>query len=165
MNNPSPGAGPDPYQPGGAPDPYPPQPSGGDPYQPQPPYGQPDPQQGYHQQPGYETPGYQPGGYPDPGYQPGGYPPPGYQPGGYQTGGTNVMAILSLVFAFVFSPAGIVLGHLAKKQIRQTGEQGDQLATWGLVLSYIFTGISVVVCCGAAALGVFGASTSGGGGY
>ena len=53
--------------------------------------------------------------------------------------GTNVMAILSLVFAFVFSPVGIVFGHIAKKQIRRTGEQGNGLATAGLVLSYIFT--------------------------
>ncbi|WP_435821590.1 DUF4190 domain-containing protein [Micromonospora musae] len=56
-----------------------------------------------------------------------------------QVAGTNVMAILSLIFAFVFAPVGIVLGHVAKKQIRQTGEQGDGLATAGLVLSYIFT--------------------------
>lgn len=58
--------------------------------------------------------------------------------------GTNVMAILSLVFAFVFSPAGIVLGHIAKKQIRQTGEQGNGLATAGLVLSYIFTILGIL---------------------
>jgi hypothetical protein len=58
------------------------------------------------------------------------------------------MAILSLVFAFVFAPVGIVLGHIAKKQIKQTGEQGDGLATAGLVISYIFTGLTVLVCCG-----------------
>jgi hypothetical protein len=58
--------------------------------------------------------------------------------------GTNVMAILSLVFAFVFSPVGIVLGHIAKKQIRQTGEQGSGLATAGLVLSYIFTILGIL---------------------
>lgn len=72
--------------------------------------------------------------------QPPPYPPPP-QPG------YNVMAILSLVFAFVFAPAGIVLGHIAKKQIRQTGEQGDGLATAGLVISYIFTGLAVAGCC------------------
>jgi hypothetical protein len=154
MTNPSPGD-PDPYQPGGAPDPYRPRPSGGDPYQPPPPYGQPDPQQSYYQQPGYETSGYQ-----APGYQAPGYPAPGYQ-----NGGTNVMAILSLVFAFVFSPAGIVLGHLAKKQIRQTGEQGDQLATWGLALSYIFTGLTVLGCCAGIALAIIGGGTSGAGAY
>ncbi|MFI6261714.1 DUF4190 domain-containing protein [Micromonospora sp. NPDC051006] len=61
-----------------------------------------------------------------------------------QVAGTNVMAILSLVFAFVFAPAGIVLGHIAKKQIRRTGEQGGGLATAGLVLSYIFTILGVL---------------------
>lgn len=60
------------------------------------------------------------------------------------------MAILSLVFAFVFAPVGIVLGHIAKKQLKQTGEQGDGLATAGLVLSYVFTGLAVLACCGAA---------------
>lgn len=66
---------------------------------------------------------------------------PAYAPGATapQTRGTNVMAILSLVFAFVFAPLGIVFGHIAKKQIRRTGEGGSGLATAGLVLSYIFT--------------------------
>ncbi|MEH0843613.1 DUF4190 domain-containing protein [Micromonospora sp. CPCC 205711] len=63
---------------------------------------------------------------------------------GGQVRGTNVMAILSLVFAFVFSPVGIVFGHIAKKQIRRTGEQGNGLATAGLVLSYIFTILGVI---------------------
>ena len=48
------------------------------------------------------------------------------------------MSILSLVFAFVFAPLGIVFGHIAKKQIRRTGEGGSGLATAGLVLGYIF---------------------------
>jgi hypothetical protein len=53
------------------------------------------------------------------------------------------MAILSLVFAFVFAPLGIVFGHVAKRQIRRTGEGGSGLATAGLVLSYIFTIIAI----------------------
>ncbi len=53
---------------------------------------------------------------------------------------TNTMAILSLVMAFVFAPLGIVLGHLAKKQIRATGEQGNMLATIGLAISYVVVG-------------------------
>jgi Domain of unknown function (DUF4190) len=56
-----------------------------------------------------------------------------------QVRGTNVMSILSLVFAFVFPLLGIVFGHIAKKQIRRTGEGGSGLATAGLVLGYIFT--------------------------
>jgi hypothetical protein len=50
---------------------------------------------------------------------------------------TNTLAILSLVFAFVFWPAGIVLGHLARKEIRATGEGGNGLAVAGLILSYL----------------------------
>jgi len=79
------------------------------------------------------------------------YPPQGR--------GTNVMAILSLVFAFVFSPAGIVLGHLAKRQIRQTGEEGMALAHWGLILSYVFTGLAVLGCCGAISLAIMSAGS------
>ncbi len=142
-------------------------PSGGtpDPYQPQQPYGQPhDPTTPYSQDP-YAAPA---SGAPSSG-QP--YPPPptygdaskgqpqyGQQPfsgqpnGGqpyppqYAPTGTNTMAILALVFAFVFAPAAIVLGHIAKKQIRQTGEQGEGLATAGLWLGYIFTGLYVAFC-------------------
>ena len=72
-----------------------------DPYQQQP--QQPQSPYPYQQQP--QQPQYQ---YPGQGYPPPGYPPPG------STGQTNVMAILSLVFAFVFWPAGIVCGHVAK---------------------------------------------------
>jgi hypothetical protein len=64
------------------------------------------------------------------------------------------MAILSLVLAFVFAPAGIVLGHLAKRQIRQTGEEGDGLATAGLVLGYVFTFLWLLACCGAAVFAI-----------
>jgi hypothetical protein len=57
---------------------------------------------------------------------------------------TNVMAILALVFAFVFSPLGIVFGAIAKKQIAQTGEQGMGPAKAGFWLGIGFTVLSVV---------------------
>jgi len=69
---------------------------------------------------------------------------PTHQSGGAVAAGTNVMAILSLVFAFVFAPAGIVFGAIAKKQIRQTGQQGAGLATAGFWLSIVFTVLAVV---------------------
>lgn len=82
-------------------------------------------------------PGYGPPGYPPPGY---GYPPPAfYRPP------TNTMAILALVFAFVFAPVGIVLGVMARKQIRQTGEEGDGLALAGIIVGSIFTAIIVLM--------------------
>jgi hypothetical protein len=158
---------------GGTPDPYQPQQPYGQPtdptapYQPAPAY---DPTTAYQQEPpasglpAYGSP--LPGGEPAPVYGPPAFgppaygPPPGYpaQPG-YGTPGygppmypqmmtTNTLAILALVFAFIFAPASIVLGHLAKKQIRQTGEQGEGLATAGLWLGYIFTGLGLLICIG-----------------
>ncbi|BBZ37973.1 sensor domain-containing protein [Mycobacterium conspicuum] len=56
----------------------------------------------------------------------------------------NSFATLSLVYAFVFAPAGAVLGHLGLSQIRRTGQQGRQRALAGLTLSYLFIALSVV---------------------
>ena len=139
-------------------------PSGGtpDPYQPQQPYGQNDEPTPYSQDP-YASPAsgapssgqpYQPPPYgqqPSSGqpYSPQGYGQPAYgqQPYPYApVATTNTMAILALVFAFVFAPAAIIMGHVAKKQIRRTGEQGEGLATAGLWLGYIFTGLSLAFC-------------------
>ncbi len=38
----------------------------------------------------------------------------------------------------------IVLGHMARRQIRQTGEQGAGMATAGLVLGYIGAALTVI---------------------
>lgn len=132
-------------QPGSPASPYSGQPYTGQPYSGQE-YGG---QQPYGGQ--YSTPQYGAQGYGTPQYAAGGYPP--------QSSSTNVMAILALVFAFVFAPVGIVLGHIAKKQIKERGEQGSGLATAGLVLSYIFTGLTLAFCC----IGVIAAIASGDG--
>ena len=68
---------------------------------------------------------------------------PAQHPGG-AVAGTNVMAILALVFAFIFAPAAIVLGAVAKRQIRQTGEQGAGLAKAGFWLGIVFTLLGVL---------------------
>ncbi|MEH1124488.1 DUF4190 domain-containing protein [Micromonospora sp. CPCC 206061] len=152
--------------PSGQPDPYQQQPYGQQPSDPnaQQPYPYSDP---YGAQPGSPAaPHSGPPGSPAQPYsgQPYGgqqYAQPQYPAGGYaQTPGTNIMAILSLVFAFVFAPAGIVLGHIAKKQIKERGEQGGGLATAGLVLSYIFTGLTVLFCCGGFILAIASDSSS-----
>jgi hypothetical protein len=92
---------------------------------------------GYGPPPGYGAPGYgPPPGYGAPGYG----PPPGY---GYPRP-TNTLAILSLVMAFVFSPVGLVLGIVARRQIRQTGEQGDGLALAGIIIGGIATALAVL---------------------
>jgi hypothetical protein len=71
-------------------------------------------------------------------YHPGYYQPVGPQPP------TNGLAIGALVcglaelftFGFAAIPA-VILGHIARGQIKQTGERGDGLAVTGLVLGYL----------------------------
>jgi len=92
---------------------------------------------------------------------------PAYQP----SMATNSLARASLILgvAEFFSmgltaiPA-VICGHLAKSEMRQTGQRGDGMATAGLVLGYmaiIFWGIVVVLAILGAAISVAGA---GGGG-
>jgi uncharacterized Tic20 family protein len=57
---------------------------------------------------------------------------------------TNTLATLSVVFAFVFAPAGLILGHLALSQIHQTGNRGRDRALVGVTLSYVFITVAVV---------------------
>lgn len=110
-----------------------------------------------------QQPGYQPGsGYgsgpaqPGPGYS----PDPGYGsgPGGAPSAGpagTNTMAVLAIVFAFLVAPVGIVFGAIGRSQTRRTGQHGKGLATAGLVLGIVFTLIGV----GAIAIGVVAAKS------
>jgi peptidyl-prolyl cis-trans isomerase B (cyclophilin B) len=76
------------------------------------------------------------------------YPPPlpapPYGPAGGHYGypqpqPTNTLAIVSLVCAFVFAPAGILFGHISLSQIKRTGEEGRGIAIAGLVISYLLT--------------------------
>ncbi|HEY6422080.1 MAG TPA: DUF4190 domain-containing protein [Pseudonocardiaceae bacterium] len=92
--------------------------------------------------------------YPQQGYPQQGYPQQGYPPQGYAAPPTNTMAILALVFAFVFWPLAIVFGHVAHKQISRTGEGGRGLATAGLVIGYIFLGLTVLFIAGVIVFGV-----------
>jgi hypothetical protein len=83
-----------------------------------------------------------------------GYPPP--QPGGT----TNTMAIVSLVLSlaglaiWLSAPVGAVLGHIARKQIRERGEQGDGMALAGIIIGWVITGLGIVACCGIIALAI-----------
>jgi eukaryotic-like serine/threonine-protein kinase len=49
-----------------------------------------------------------------------------------------------MIFAFVFAPAGAVLGHLGLSQTRRTGQPGRERALIGLVASYAVIVITVV---------------------
>jgi hypothetical protein len=123
--------------------PVPPPPGTGQAYPPAPPYGQqpypPYGQQPYAQQPYGQQPYGQPYGQPPADQQP--YPPYGQQYPGYgypqPTGGTNGLAIASLVLAFLCSLAGLICGIIALNQIRERQQQGRGLAIAGIVISCI----------------------------
>ena len=56
---------------------------------------------------------------------------------------TNIYAILSLIFAFVFFPLGFVFGVVGLYQIKRTHEHGKGLAVAGVLLSSLaFLGLS-----------------------
>lgn len=60
---------------------------------------------------------------------------------------TNTMAILSLVFAFLFPLLGAIFGFIANGQLKEPGrnETGKGLATAGIVIGLILTAIPVIV--------------------
>lgn len=81
-------------------------------------------------------------------------PTPG--PGGAMVAGrpTNTMAIVSLVAGiagyvvphpFIGGIVAIITGHMARRQIRQTGENGAGLALAGLILGYIHLALSILL--------------------
>ncbi|MCX4386867.1 DUF4190 domain-containing protein [Micromonospora peucetia] len=121
--------------------PIPTQPTGPDPYAPADPYAGGDPYAGMKQAPGQPAPA----AYPPPGYP--GYPGYGYA----QPPKTNGMAIAALVLALVgigsciTAPVGAILGHVAQKQIRQTGEGGEGMAKAAIIVGWILTGLLVLV--------------------
>lgn len=57
----------------------------------------------------------------------------------------NTLATLSVIFAFVFAPAGAVLGHLALSQIKRAHQPGRRRAMLGLTLSYFVIALAVIV--------------------
>ena len=55
------------------------------------------------------------------------------------------MSVLALVFAFLFWPLGIIFGHIARSQIRRTGERGSGLALAGLIVGYLWGALSIFI--------------------
>jgi hypothetical protein len=89
----------------------------------------------------YSTPAAPPGyGYPV-------YPYPAVAP-------TNGMAVASLVCSLaglavgVSAPVGAILGHVARRQIRERGEQGDGMALAGIIVGWVLTGLYAMCCVG-----------------
>lgn len=67
---------------------------------------------------------------------------PGYP--GPMPPSTNGLAIASVILAFVFPVAAIILGHVALSQINESrgAQEGRGLAIAGLILGYTFTALA-----------------------
>ena len=83
-------------------------------------------------------------------YQPGYYPAINTPTSGLAIGALvcGILEIFTLGFAAI--PA-VILGHLARTQIRRTGERGDGMAIAGLVLGYLGIGIWTLIIIALAA--------------
>jgi hypothetical protein len=72
---------------------------------------------------------------------------------------TDVFAILGLVGAFVFAPAGIVLSAIGLSRIKRDGSQGRGLALAGLIISIISTLFAVILLIFVIAVGTTAANS------
>ena len=94
-------------------------------------------------------------GTPPPGYSQ--YPQLGY---GYAAPRpTNMLAIVSLVTSVIgLGLVGIITGHIARGQIRRSGEGGAGLALAGLIVGYVVTALEILFVL--AFIGLFAAGWS-----
>jgi hypothetical protein len=85
--------------------------------------------------------------------QPPTYPPQQQPPGSYAAARpTNTLAVVSfclgiagyVVLPFIAGIAAVVTGHMARGQIKQTGEGGGGFAIAGLILGYVNVALSVL---------------------
>ncbi|WP_229402755.1 DUF4190 domain-containing protein [Micromonospora okii] len=113
--------------------------------------------------------------YAAPGYAPAGYPPPGYPGYGYPVAPkTNGLAVAALVLALVglasciTAPIGAIMGHVAMKQIRQTGEAGEGMAKAAIIVGWILTGLLallIIFYIVVIVIAIYAGSTSGSSSY
>ena len=146
-----------------------------DPYGPTPPdpYAPPPPANPYAQTPPPSSapPGPATPPYGQPVYPPSPYSAPPYAqqpPYGYSaTPPQNSMALVSMILSlvgllsWVTAPVGAILGHVALKQIRQSGESGEGMAKTGIIVGWSITGIGVLCCLGYLAIVIVGVANSG----
>lgn len=96
-------------------------------------------------QPGWSSPG-------DPNqsaYPPYGYPAP-YYPPTPQTNGLAIAAMVVSIVSVITCPcpigiAGAIMGHYARRQIRERGESGEGMATAGIVVGWITAGLALLL--------------------
>ena len=69
-------------------------------------------------------------------YQPSAYYPVPRQPTNGLAGGSLVCSIIGLLMPLLLIP-GVIMGHIAREQIRKGNQRGDGMAVAGLVIGYL----------------------------
>ncbi len=54
------------------------------------------------------------------------------------------LTLSAMVASIIFGPLGIVLGHMALRQIKKTGEEGRGVALAATVIGYIMTAAGIL---------------------
>ena len=74
---------------------------------------------------------------------------------------TNTLAIVSLILSLVgVGLGGIITGHIALNQIKQTGEAGHGLALAGTIIGYVGAAFVLLYVIGMIVFLVFGLGTA-----
>jgi hypothetical protein len=58
-----------------------------------------------------------------------------------------IVALAGIISGIGF-PIGAILGHIALKQVRETGEQGESYAKAGIIVGWIGTALVALGCIG-----------------
>jgi hypothetical protein len=80
------------------------------------------------------------------------------QPGNKLPAARDGLAIASLVCAFFVPILGIIFGHVSNHNAKKAGREKSGLAIAGLILGYIFTGLTALITVIALAMGASSAS-------
>jgi DUF1707 SHOCT-like domain/Domain of unknown function (DUF4190) len=83
-----------------------------------------------------------PGGPALPVVYPHGYYPPTFAP---KTNGFAVGALICGIIPFMGGIPAVILGHVARGQIRRSGERGDGMAVAGLILGYLWISLWALI--------------------
>jgi uncharacterized protein YacL len=62
-----------------------------------------------------------------------------------QTDKTNVLAIVGIILAFFVPLVGVILGFVARSQIKRTGEKGSGLALAAIIIGLAFIVIGIII--------------------
>ena len=63
----------------------------------------------------------------------------------HKTNGLAVGALVCGIIPFFGGIPAVILGHVARGQIKRTGERGDGVAIAGLVLGYLWVALWVLI--------------------